>query len=240
MDNQTQTAINASLCCKWGKAIELNKEILKEHPNDINTLNRLAYAHIQTGEIEMAKKTYRKILLIDRYNHIAKKNLDKISSLPKNIKARDKKQNHTSPLSPNLFIEEPGKTKTLSLIHLAPCIVLSRLNVGDLLYFYPKRHSIEVRTREKIYVGALPDDVSFRLIRFLKAGNIYQVSVKNVTKNCLAIFIREEKRGKRFQNQPSFIYPSVTHLSGNAKEIKANTSLSSIDEEKPCQEDEET
>lgn len=239
MDNQTQTAIKASLCCEWDKAIELNKQILETNSNDINTLNRLAYAYIQTGEIEKAKKIYRKILSIDRYNHIAKKNLDKISSLPKTIKARDKKQNHSSPLSPGLFIEEPGITKTLSLIHLAPCSVLSRLNVGDPLNLNPKKHTVEVRKEDKTYVGVLPDDISFRLIRFLKAGNIYLVLVKNVTKNCLTVFIREEKRGKRFHNQPSFIYPSLTHLSRNTKEIKADISILETEEEKPCHEDEE-
>lgn len=235
MENKIQAAIKASLCNDWENAISINKQILEINPNDVSTLNRIAYAYIQIGDIDRAKKTYRKILLIDRYNHIAHKNLDKISSLPKNIKVNDNKLNPKAPLSPGLFIEEPGKTKTLMLIHLAPCSVLSRLNVGDTLLLHSKKHSIDVRNQDNTYVGALPDDVSFRLIRLIKSGNIYQVSVKNVTKNCLAVFIREEKRGKRFQNQPSFIYPPA----GLTKDTK-NHVLADLDDDKPCQEVEET
>jgi hypothetical protein len=54
-------------------------------------------------------------------------------------------------------------------------------------------------------LGAIPDDISFRLIRCLKAGNTYHIFIKNISKNNLNIFIREISRGTRLKNQPSFI-----------------------------------
>lgn len=204
MIEKTSLAIQAALSNNWDKAIEINKSILKENPEDINSMNRLAFALIQMQKIDEAKKIYKKILIIDKYNSIAQKNLDKISSLSKNKKKAFAK-NKICTLSPSLFIEEPGKTKTVTLTNIAPSAVLININIGDEVTLNPKKHSLEVRSCNKVYLGALPDDIAFRLLRLIKATNSYQVNVKNISKNSISVFIRELKRGKRFATQPSFI-----------------------------------
>lgn len=219
----SQIAIKAALYNDWETAISSNKDILKDNEDDINALCRLAYAFIQIGKINDAKSIYGKILSIDKYNLIAQKNLEKIKSLPKNYKSHIHEK-PKSPLSPGLFIEEPGKTKTVSLINTAPCSVISNLDVGDQVILQHKKHSIEVRDNNKTYLGALPDDVSFRLLRLLKGGNNYDVYVKSATKNNVSIFIREVKRGKKFLLQPSFINSSESHSFSlkNGKNTKAD------------------
>lgn len=203
MSDQTSIAIQAALTNDWEKAINTNKLILKENPEDINAMNRLAFALTQIRKLDEAKKLYKKILSLDKYNTIAHKNLEKIESYPKSNKSNF--QNKIYSLSPSLFIEEPGKTKTITLTNVAPSSVLSHINIGDEMMLTPKRHSLEVRTGNKIYLGALPDDIAFRLLRLIKGGNSYLVNIKNVSKNSISVFIREIKRGKRYVNQPSFI-----------------------------------
>jgi len=66
----------------------------------------------------------------------------------------------------------------------------------------------------------LPDDVAFRLLRLIKAGNNYSVCIKSVTKNGISVFIREIKRGKKYYSQPSFISSTSEHSVTIKKEIK--------------------
>lgn len=219
MSNLSQIAITAALSKDWQKAISANESLVKENKNDINTLNRLAHAYTQIGKLEQAKKLYKKILNIDKYNIIALKNLDKLTTFVKSSKHILGYKTTSYSLSPSLFIEEPGKTKTVSLRNTAPAAILSHLNPGDKVMLFPKKHSIDIRTLNKVYIGTLPDDFAFRLLRFLKAGYDYETYVKNASKNTVTIFIREVKRAKKFISQPSFLTTTAkTKISQTTKE----------------------
>ncbi|MBM3284055.1 hypothetical protein FJY90_07510 [Candidatus Gottesmanbacteria bacterium] len=207
MQDATYTAIKASLSRDWKKAISLNQALLEKTPNDISAMNRLAYAYIQIQKIEEAKKIYHKILTLDKYDLIARKNLNKISCLTKKTKKIKQVSRNQASISPGLFIEEAGKTKTVTLIHPPQAEVLSNISSGDTVRLFPKKHSIEVRDYNNVYLGVLPDDIAFRLLYLIRAGNEYLTIVKNVSKNSLSVFIREIKRSKRFLHQPSFIIP---------------------------------
>lgn len=194
-----EQAIKTALSSHWQEAVELNQEILKKTPLDIDALNRLGYALFKLGKIKQARSYFRKVLKIDRYNPVANKNLKRLAKIK-----RIEPQKDQAPVSPSLFLEEPGKTKTVILVKIAPQKILSSLSIGQLLVLYPKRYSIEVRAEDKTYLGALPDDLSFRLIRLIKNGYRYQALIKNIKENFLSIFLRETKRGERLQGQPSF------------------------------------
>lgn len=204
MQNLSQQAISAALSHDWNKAVTLNENILKENDKDTDALNRLAYALTQLGKIVLAKKIYHRTLTVDRFNHIAQKNLDRLSLIKKTSKYISSQLNKPC-FTPDQFIEEPGKTKTISLKNVAPMSILSRLHIGDFVILFPKKYSVEIRDQNKTYIGALPDDVAFRLIRFLKSGNQYQTCIKNIQKNNISVFIREIKRSKKFVHQPTFI-----------------------------------
>lgn len=202
MADLSHAAIQFALSHDWKQAIIINTDILEKDATDTEAMCRLAFAYSQLGQIEEAKKVYRKVLSIDKYHSIAKKNLDRISMVAKSSAQTPDRMR--TPVSPNLFIEEPGKTKTVVLRNIAPVKRLAGINIGDVVTLYAKNHSIEVRDQDKIYLGALPDDIAFRMIRFLKAGNAYQVHIKNVHKNTLSVFIRETRRGKRYSMQSTF------------------------------------
>lgn len=194
------SAINAALSQNWKEAILINGTILKKDVNDIAALCRLGYAYLKSGQIKDAKKTYEKVLLLDQYNQIASKNLTKLSTLKK----KDLVSAGGAVLSPMMFLEEPGITKIVDCIHVAHPQILSTLTAGLEVLLKPKNHCIEIRTIHNIYLGALPDDISFRLLKLVNAGNMYRVIVKSVEKNSLKVLIRETARGKRFANQPTF------------------------------------
>ncbi len=193
-------AIAAALHKDWKEAIRINLELLKSDKSNISLLNRLGYAYMQNGQLTDAKKTFQKVIKIDEYNQIAQKNITKLGSVrQKDILKADHKG-----VEPMFFLEEPWKTKIIECINAAPLKVLSTVFPGEEVQLRAKNHTVEVRNSANTYLAALPDDLSFRLIKFLAVGNTYQALVKGITKNSLILFIRELSRGKRFANQPSF------------------------------------
>lgn len=194
-------AIREALQQHWDEAVALNKDILKENPHHIEALNRIGYAFFQMGKFKDAKLYFDKVLKLDTYNRIALNNVKKLTPLVKKHLKSDGKTSHISPL---LFLEEPGKTKVIDCLNVAQSAVLSTLTCGQEVVFKVKKHGIDIRDTHGVYIGALPDDLSFKLTKFMEGGNEYSLYVKHVSKACVSLFIRELKRGKKFVNQPSF------------------------------------
>jgi tetratricopeptide (TPR) repeat protein len=193
-------AIQEALRQNWTEAIRLNKLILAQNPESIDALNRLGFAYLNVGKMKDAKQTFEKVLKLDPYNRIASNNLKKIL----HRKGHEDKTKESSPLSPMLFLEEPGKTKCVDCINVASQPVIAGLSAGQEVVFKFKKHSVDVRTMGGTYIGALPDDLAFRLIKYTNGGNGYSVHIKGITKSCFSLFIREIKRGKRYKDQASF------------------------------------
>jgi len=203
----TETAIKKALQQDWQEAIRINTVIVDSDPNNIDALNRLAYAYLRLGDAAKAKRHYQKVLALDPYNQIASKNLKKPGASPRKSTPQTKIQ-----VSPLMFLEEPGKTKIVALVNLAPQRALSTLSTGSEVFLKAKKHCVEIRDEENLYLGALPDDLSFKLIKFLNGGNQYTAVIKSIGKNQLIILLREIHRGKRFAHHPSFI-ASVSYIS---------------------------
>lgn len=195
-------AIKLALESNWEEAILVNKSILETVPNDIDTLNRLAYAYMQSGQFEEAREIYASIIGRDKTNPIATKNLKKLLTLSqsKNGASPTSHLNHMD----NVFIQEAGKTKTVELTNLADKRTIMSLQYGDEILLTIKRSKIFVLTTDKVYIGMLPDNIGTRLISFIKGGNEYQACIKSVDDKKIVIFIKETKRAKRFFNQSSF------------------------------------
>lgn len=201
----SEDAIACALKQDWQNAIRINTTLLKEDKGNIDAHNRLGFAYLKTGQIVLAKKTFQKVLNIDPYNQIALKNLKKLGT----VKLKDLQENGGNHISPIMFLEEPGRTKIVTCINVAPTNILSTLSCGQEVYLRAKKYCVEIRTTNNTYLGALPDDLSFKLIKFLAGGNEYQAIVKMAAKNTLIVFLRETNRGKKFSNQPSFISSPV-------------------------------
>lgn len=195
-----EDAINEALAQHWKEAIRINTAMLSRDKGDIDALCRLAFAYLKTGKLTQAKATYQKVLTLDPYHHIALKNLKRLGTLKKKDVAGVPKQT----ISPLQFLEEPGKTKIVECVHLAPAAILSTLASGQEVILKAKNHCVEVRDVKNRYLAVLPDDISFKLNKFMDAGNRYLALVRGIEKQSLKIFLRELSRGKRFAHQPSF------------------------------------
>lgn len=208
-------AIQTALVGNWDKTITLNKSILQEEPDDIDTLNRLAFAFLNQGNNKDAKSIYQKVLLLDMKNPIALRNLKRLGDVY--IKKMNFRLN-------NLFIEEPGKTKIIELINVADKKIVSHLRCGEKLNLNIKRMKIFALDQDNQYIGMLPDDLCRRLIKFIHGGNKYEAYTRTAESTKISIFIRELKRTKKFKNQPSFAYTEKTKLSidNNIGTVKAN------------------
>lgn len=197
-------AIKKALENNWQEAYSVNQQLLKDSPNDIDTLNRLAFSLVKLGRFEEAKKMYRKVVRIDKTNPIALKNLKKIDSMTKqSMKKYQLRDKGTHVHLNDLFIEEAGKTKMVELKNVTDKKTLSLLQPGDPVALTLKRSKIFIQSNNK-YIGMLPDTVSMRLIPFVKSGSEYQAFIKSIDEKNVSVFIKETKKSGKFKNQLSF------------------------------------
>lgn len=203
-----EQAVKAALTQNWLKAVEINKKILKDSPQNIAALNRLGRAYWETGKITQAIQNYKKVLKFDSLNPIANKNLKRLAKGGRVKKQANKKNNFT--LVGEIFLEEPGKTKMVKLVRLAPPSILAQLDNADPVVMTVKKRTVSIFSEGGNYLGAIPEDLSIRLIRLIKGGNQYQSFIKSVDHQKLEIFIREVFRAKKFFNNPSFLQGKVS------------------------------
>lgn len=217
MSQLKSQAIQTALVGDWENAISLNQQILEKEPNDIDTLNRLAFAFLSQGKIKDAKNLYKKVLSLDMKNPIATRNLKRL-----NDPTSQRINFHLN----NQFIEESGKTKIVELINVADKKIIAHLRSGEKLNLCIKRMKIFALDQDDQYIGMLPDDLGQRLIKFINGGNQYEAYARAVDNNKITILIRELKRVKKFKDQPSFASGEKTKLSLKNHEPKeSNESL---------------
>lgn len=188
-------AITAAKLGNWQEAVAANQEIIVIHPTDIAALNRLGMALLQQGEATQATETFQNVLAIDATNPIAKKQLERIATNQTIIAPQFCKTQ---------FIEEPGKSKVCLLHRLAGKNVLEVLKSGQSCQLKPKTRFISVETDDGMYIGSLPDDVSYRLSQLIESGNTYDCVVYTVTKTECSVFVKEKYRSQPNQNTNSF------------------------------------
>lgn len=196
-NNLVDTAINCALNCKWKEAIEANKEILKNNPEDTEALNRLARAYCECGDLLLAKKTSAKTLKIDPNDQIALKALEK-------YKKRSNKINDDQNIKASDFIEESGTTRQANLINIAQTNVVSSLDSGDEVIIDAHSHRVAITTLDKKYIGRLTDDLSAIIKKLIARKYQFRVLIKSASKDAVKIFIKEVKRGKGYENVKSF------------------------------------
>jgi len=212
LDPQTAEAIAAALENNWQKAIELNQTLLKKYPDDIDTMNRLARSFIETSQIKRAKKLYEKILKLDSYNQIAEKNLSRLLSLKKaNLKSNQ--TNH--PVKADIFLEEPGKTASVTLTDTAMGSVLAGLRTGNPVILSPHRNDITVISSTNQRIGKIENAQAKTIAGNIRAGSSFEAFIKSVSLNTtgrkgkpqVTIFIREVGRSAKIKISP---FPSTT------------------------------
>ncbi len=235
--NLSQLAIDAAMDSRWDEALKLNKKIIKEEPKNADAFARLARVYMEEGRISLAKKYYSNVLKIDPYNPIALKNLKIIKSFKKNKnEAEENHINSTSKLSASLFLQEPGKTKMVNLLKVAEPQKLSQAYCGMSVEMIIKNRRITVADQNGNYLGVMPDDINHHLLRLIRGGNKYDLYIKSIRVNGLAVLIKEKYRSKKFKNQPSFLENTDATL----KTTEIITALDTQNDEETDESEEET
>ena len=210
-------AIKYALENNWQKAYVENKKIFNETPEDVDTLNRLAYSLIKLGKFQKAKTFYQKVIKIDKTNPIALRNLKRLDTISKRGLGSFETQRNISNNGvrvnlQDLFIEEAGKTKTIDLKNLADKKTLSILQPGDTVNLRIKRSKVFVQMQDNTFIGMLPDSIGMRMIPLMNGGNKYSAYIKALEENLATVFIKEEKKMAKFKNYPSFTQTAASHI----------------------------
>jgi tetratricopeptide (TPR) repeat protein len=220
-----QKAIKAALQSEWSDAIQINQQLLEQNPHDLESLNRLARAYLELGDINKSKKTYKEVLTLDPYNVIALKNVKRFQAIKgstteisnKIVKSLKNTNNSSAHIT---FIEEPGKTKVVQVVRPASPSTLFTLHSGEKALLVPKARSIQIMTEANVYVGRLPDDLAFQLQYFIKNGNTYEAYIKQVLQNAVYVFIREVNRSDKFINRPTFSLTNDKYISASPVDLE--------------------
>lgn len=226
MDTSAQLAIKQALLGNWVEAIHLNEAILKENPEDIDALNRLSRAHSELGCIKKAKEAAKKVLSISPDNSIALKAIVKLA----NMNEGECPCGRIS--SPDDFLEEPGKTKMMYLMHPGDQKVIASLDAGDEVKLDSHSHRLEILTEDGKYLGRLPDDLSARIKMLITCGNEYKVVVKCIDSGGVKVILRELKN---VSGTPSFPAEKIEYVSFTPPELvhKNDMDLGGQTEEDP-------
>ncbi len=226
---KSDAAIRLAKEGRWEEAVQINRELLALFPDDSETLNRLGKAYLELKKYGEAKAAYELAVKTDASNAIAKKNLQRLSqyqAVPAGIAPvtagnEVAAQPHVaqSPASrekvtPSIFIEETGKTGTTTLFNVAPAAILAKLTAGDAvnLEVDSKNQILLIKNQEGEVLGQVEPKLALRLIRFLEAGNRYNVAITSVGDRDLKIIIRETYQHPTQRGRLSF--PPKTAAAG--------------------------
>lgn len=192
-------AIKAAKKGDWDTAVSINKQIVDNDPEDTGAHIRMGVALAQLNKTKEAQKAFEQVLAIDSTNKLAQKHLDRL----KNTKAT-----RVPAFTKQHFIEEPGKTKTVELTRLTGKDRLQTIAVGDTCELKAKKRYISVEVSGD-YVGALPEDLSYRLTKLMKSGNEYSCTVRSCSDTHCRVYLKEEK--KTPENEDVHSFPTSKH-----------------------------
>ncbi|MCS7093248.1 MAG: tetratricopeptide repeat protein [Patescibacteria group bacterium] len=199
-----ERSIDAAINNRWDEAIALNEKIIEKDKKNLDAYLRLGFAYLQKGNLQRSKKAYLMAKKIQPENYLVEENLKKI----KILEEKNNRPYSSSTLDPNAFLDIPGRTKSVALVNCGQKDILASLSIGQELQMNLKKRKIEIRTKNKDYVGCLPDDLSKRLSIFIKNGSIFKCYVKEANLKKVVVFLKEEKRGKKIARYIPFAVTS--------------------------------
>ena len=205
--DKSNQAIALATQGRWPEAVVVNQELLNVIPDDVEALNRLGKALSETGRYAAARKALKKALELSPSNAIAKKNLERMAGLndaPKNCKFGDT----TARLTPQVFIEESGKSTTTNLVGLGAASVLRQIASGDAVQLVVDGATVEVQNRDGQRLGRLEPKLAARLTKLLTGGNKYVSAVASISTKGVSVAVRETYQSSKMNGLASFPAPT--------------------------------
>lgn len=179
-------AIALAMQGRWQEAVAANRAILKLSSENVEAYNRLGRALMEIGEYAAAREAYGHALELDPYNNIAKKNLDRLSYLGE---LAPKGDHHKVVV--DIFIEETGKARVVSLVYLAPKDVVARMAPGEEVSLQVEGQRLLVRNGHGEYLGEVEAKYGLRLAKLIRGGNRYIAAINSLGESEVKVIIRE-------------------------------------------------
>ena len=177
-------AIKLAISSRWEEAVAANREFLRLFGDETDVLNRLGKAQTEVGQVTEARKSYGRALELEPGNAIARRNLDKLSSMRDAMAA----QIPASQLDTRLFVEDTGKSATVAM-QAVDTENAAHVDAGDLVELRVHGKAVNVHTTAGAYLGMLEPRTGLRLARLMTAGNLYTAAVVSV--DDLRVTVRE-------------------------------------------------
>jgi tetratricopeptide (TPR) repeat protein len=185
----SEQAIQLALESKWEEAANLNRTILATYPSDVEAWNRLGKSLLELGRLREAHDAYGHSVALDPVNTIAKRNLDRLSTLV-DSDVEEIQRPGIAKASQDLFIEEIGKTG-VTVLRDVQKETLAHLTAGDEVYLKPGAELISVEDATGDVLGSLEAKLALRLLRMIEGGNKYAAAVKSLGENEAELIIKE-------------------------------------------------
>jgi hypothetical protein len=201
--NGAEQAVALALESKWEEAAALNRQILASFPADVESWNRLGKALIELGRFRDARDAYQKSSELDPVNKIAKRNLDRLSSVRDDDEPR--RSDAVGKVAQDLFIEETGKSGS-TVLQQVSAEMLARTVAGDEVYLKPEGTLLSVQNAQGEQLGIVEPKLGLRLLRLMQGGNRYAAAVKTVTEGQVEAIIKEIFRDP---SQTRLSFPAV-------------------------------
>ena len=180
-------AIALALKGDWEAAVQTNQDILQAFPDDVEALNRLGKALMELGLYNAARRAFANAVAFSPHNTIAKKNLERLDHLQDS----SPQPKLSKVVTPNLLIEESGKSGVTVLCKPGDDAVLAKVAAGDGVNLRIVDRSLVIEDCQGQYVGQVEPKLALRLMRLMESGNKYEAAVISVDRQDASIVIWE-------------------------------------------------
>ena len=180
-------AIALALKGEWEAAVQTNQDILLAFPEDVEALNRLGKALMELGRYNAARGAFANAVAFSPHNSIAKKNLERLDHLQDS----SPQPKLSKVVTPNLLIEESGKSGVTLLCKPGHDAVLAKIAAGDGVNLRILDRSLVIENCQGQYVGQVEPKLALRLMRLMESGNKYEAAVISVDRQDASIVIWE-------------------------------------------------
>jgi len=181
-------AVDLAIQGCWEEAAAVNRSIIDKFSDDVEAYNRLGRALAELGDFAQAKESYLKALELAPNNAIARKNLDRLLSLPEPTATSGVSRRR---VAPKLFTTEAGKAAVVNLCNIASAEMLAKISLGEQVLVNVKRGHLIVENEHGEYLGEVESKHALRLIKLIEGGNRYDAAILTIKDNQVHVIIKE-------------------------------------------------
>ena len=213
--SRTAEAIRLAVEGNWKAAAAANESILKDFSQDVDAANRLGKTYSELNRSKKAIQAYELALAIDKFNQIARRNLERLQNIPspsgkskkskvKTTSAKAKKSNTKKSVSTSGLVSS-AKAADFSLHHIDVTITRD-LEPGDSANLIPDNRGVIITSEDGLHLGSIEPRAGLRLKRLIEGGNKYSVTIRSVSNSGnVIVFISETYRAPALISQSSFL-----------------------------------